>query len=84
MSQPLIKEHQRMLELPLPTTREDFQKRKLKNLSKMLKNTNNKTRKLEEKLRPKMDLKAIASMSNMQSMMRNFKERSAKKTKDQS
>jgi len=43
----------------LPTIKEDFQNNRLKNLSKMLKNINNKTKKLEEKFKPKMVLKAI-------------------------
>lgn len=48
----------------------------------MLKNTKSKTRKLEEKFRLRMDFKATASMLNMQLMMRNSKERSAKKTRE--
>lgn len=72
-----------MLELPLPTTKEDFQNKKLKNLSKMLKNTNNKMKRSKEKLKLKMVYKATASTSNTQSMTRNFKERSANKTREQ-
>lgn len=55
---PLIKEHPKMQELPSLTTKVDFQKNKLKNSLRMLKNTNNKTKKLEEKLKPKTVLKA--------------------------
>lgn len=82
MSQPPTREHQRMLESQLPTTRADFQKMKLKSLSRMLKNTKTKTKKLEEKLKPKTVLKATAWMSNTQSTMKSSKERSAKKKKE--
>ncbi len=43
-----------MQESQLQTTREDCQNKKLRNLSKMLRNTKSKTRKLEEKLKPRM------------------------------
>jgi len=59
MFQPLIKEQVKMEKSPLLTIKEDSQNNRLKNLSKMLKNINNKTKKLEEKFKPKMVLKAI-------------------------
>ena len=58
MSQPQIREQVKMEKLPLPTIKEDFQNNRLKNLSKMLKNINNKTKKLEERFKPKTVLKA--------------------------
>lgn len=48
-----------MEKLPLQTIKEDFQNKKFKNLLRTLKNINNKTKKLEEKLKPRMVLKAI-------------------------
>ena len=58
MFQPLIKEQVKMEKSPLLTIKEDSQNNRLKNLSKMLKNINNKTKKLEEKFKPKTVLKA--------------------------
>lgn len=51
---PQIKAHQKTQELQLQTIREDCQNKKSRNLSKMLRNSKSKTRKLEEKLRPRM------------------------------
>lgn len=82
MSQPLIKAHQRMLKSPSPITKEDYQKKKLKNWLKMLKNTKSKTRKLEKKSKLKMAWKAIVSMLSMLSMTRNSKERLLKRTRE--
>ena len=58
MSQPQIKEQVKMEKSRLLTIKEDSQNNRLKNLSKMLKNINNKTKKLEEKFKPKTVLKA--------------------------
>jgi hypothetical protein len=44
---PLTREHQRMLRLPSPITKEDFQRIKLKILSKKLKDSKIKMKKLE-------------------------------------
>jgi hypothetical protein len=49
----------------------------------MLKNTKIKTKKLEEKLKLKMDFKAIVLMLSMLLMMKNSKEKLANKIKDQ-
>ena len=58
MSQLQIKEQVKMEKSRLLTIKEDSQNNRLKNLSKMLKNINNKTKKLEERFKPKMVLKA--------------------------
>ena len=58
MSQPQIKEQVKMEKSRLLTIKEDSQNNRLKNLSKMLRNINNKTKKLEEKFKPKTVLKA--------------------------
>ncbi len=58
MSQPQIKEQVKMEKSRLLTIKEDSQNNRLKNLLKMLKNINNKTKKLEEKFKPKTVLKA--------------------------
>lgn len=58
MSQPPIKEQVKMEKSRLLTIKEDSQNNRLKNLLKMLKNINNKTKKLEEKFKPKTVLKA--------------------------
>ena len=81
MWRPLIKEHQRMLKLPSRITKEDFQKKRLKNWSNKLKNTRIKMIRSEEKLKLKMVLKVIAQMSNMLSTMKNSKERFQKMTR---
>lgn len=47
-----------MEKLPLRTIKEDFQNKKFKNLSRTLKNINNKTKKLEEKFKLRMVLRA--------------------------
>lgn len=72
-----------MLELQSLTIKEDFQKNKQKSLLKMLKNTKIKTKKLEEKLKLRMDFKAIVLMLSMLLMMKNSKEKLANKIKDQ-
>ena len=58
MFQLQIREQVKMEKSLLLTIKEDFQNNRLKNLSKMLKNINNKTKKLEEKFKPKTVLKA--------------------------
>lgn len=72
-----------MLELQSLTIKEDFQKNKQKNSLKMLKNTKIKMKKLKEKLKLRMDFKAIALMLSMLLMMKNFKERLVNKIKEQ-
>lgn len=62
MWQQLTKELQKMQKLLLPTIKVDSQNNKSKNLLKMLKNTNNKIKKLEEKYKLKMAFRAIAWM----------------------
>jgi hypothetical protein len=48
----------------------------------MLRNTKIKTRKLEKKSRLKTAWRVIVSMLSMPSMMRSFKERSLRKTRE--
>ena len=69
-----------MLELQSLTIKEDF---KQKNQLKMPKNTKIKMKKLKEKLKLRMDFKAIALMLSMLLMMKNSKERLANKIKEQ-
>lgn len=58
MCQLLTSKLPKTLKLPLQTTREDFQNKRFRNLSRMLRNTKNKTRRSEERLKPKTDFKA--------------------------
>ena len=55
MYQLLIKEQVKTEKLRLQTTKEGFLNNRYKNLSKTLKNIKNKTKKLEEKSKLKMD-----------------------------
>ena len=75
MWQPQTKEHQKMPKLPSLITKVDFQKRILKNWSNKLRNTKIKMIRSKEKFKPKMALKVIAQMLDMQLMMKNSKER---------
>lgn len=65
-----------MLRLPLPITRADSAKIKLKDSSKKLRSTKTKTTRSGNKSKPKTDWKAIVSTSNTLSMMRNSRTRS--------
>jgi hypothetical protein len=71
MSQQLIKEPQRMPKLPLPTTKVDFPRMTLKNLSNKPKSTKMLMRKSESGLKPRMLLKAIAFQLNTLLKMKN-------------
>lgn len=73
MSLLLIKEHQRMLKSPLPTTKEDFLKIKSKDLLNKQKNIRMLIKKLERELKPRMPSKAIVFQLNILLMMKNWK-----------
>lgn len=71
--QPPTREHQKNAKNHnYQQQRNELSKMKLKSLSRMLKNTKTKTKKLEEKLKPKTVLKATAWMSNTQSNDEKF------------
>ena len=71
MSLLLIREHQRMLKLPLQTTKEDFLKIKLKDLLNKQKNIRMLIKRLERELKPRMPSKAIVFQLNILLMMKN-------------
>ena len=70
-----------MLKLPSQIIKVDFQKKRFKIWSNKLKDTKIKMIKSEEKLKPKMVLKVIVQMLNMQLMMKNSKVRFLKMTR---
>lgn len=74
---PLIREHQRMLKLPLPTTRADYQRMKLKDLLKMPKNTKTLMKRLERELNPRMLLRVIVFLLSTPLMMTKLRTNSA-------
>lgn len=73
---PQIKEHLDQRRSPLQITRVDFQKMKFKSLLSKQKNTRIKTKRSERESKPRMPLKAIASVLNTLLMIKNLKTRS--------